>query len=398
MYFVLYVPTLQIPLLSSLRFVLIPRPVVSWFADKAFGAVIPFTGVTGSGDTMLDWMHAFCALMLAAVATVIWSVLDRRRPNYERLHMWLRLFVRFGLGFNMITYGMIKAIPVQMPDDLFRLTQTFADFSPMGVLWTSVGAFPAYERFLGSVELVAGILLFVPSTVLLGALISLTATIQVFVLNMTYDVPVKLLSFHLILLCLLLLAPDARRLANLLLLDRPAAPSARPALGTTSGRRRLATIAQVGVGVLITTHASLSAMADWNRYGVGAPKPPLYGIWQVEEMKIDGVVRAPLITDPERWRRTIFERRGLVIQKMDGPLVFYQASVDASARTLDLTFGSKGPNLGHFRFGRHEGGQLSLDGELGFRKISARLRLLETSGFLLKGRGFHWVQEYPFNR
>ena len=57
--------------------------------------------------------------------------------------------------------------------------------------------------------MVAGILLFVLSLTTLGALVGLAATLQVFVLNMAYDVPVKLFSFHLILMTLVLLAPDA---------------------------------------------------------------------------------------------------------------------------------------------------------------------------------------------
>jgi hypothetical protein len=31
-------------------------------------------------------------------------------------------------------------------------------------------------------------------------------------------------------------------------------------------------------------------------------------------------------------------------------------------------------------------------------KIKARLRRAESSDFLLISRGFHWINEYPFNR
>ena len=51
-------------------------------------------------------------------------------------------------------------------------------------------------------------------TALFGALICLADTVQVSMLNMTYDVPVKMLSFHLVLMALFLLAPDLPRLAN----------------------------------------------------------------------------------------------------------------------------------------------------------------------------------------
>jgi hypothetical protein len=58
----------------------------------------------------------------------------------------------------------------------------------------------------------AGFLLIFPRTTMLGALVGLADMIQVFMLNMTYDVCVKTTSFHLLLLSLFLLAPDLPRL------------------------------------------------------------------------------------------------------------------------------------------------------------------------------------------
>ena len=41
----------------------------------------------------------------------------------------------------MVSYGMVKAIPLQMPSpSLTRLLEPYGNFSPMGVLWASVGA------------------------------------------------------------------------------------------------------------------------------------------------------------------------------------------------------------------------------------------------------------------
>jgi UPF0716 family protein affecting phage T7 exclusion len=69
--------------------------------------------------------------------------------------------------------------------------QPFSAFSPAGILWNSVGASPAYEIFAGVAELAAGLLLMFPQTVTLGALACLADMTQVWMLNMTYDVPVK---------------------------------------------------------------------------------------------------------------------------------------------------------------------------------------------------------------
>jgi len=41
---------------------------------------------------------------------------------------------------------------------------------------------------------------------------------------------------------------------------------------------------------------------------------------------------------------------------------------------------------------------LLLDGAADNHEIHARLLLFDRSKFMLVNRGFHWVQEYPFNR
>ena len=202
----LIAPNAEIPSLGELGPL---RMMVEWAAARVFAVTEPLVvSGSGSGDKMFDWAQVFCFLVIAAVVTVVWSFAARKRESHVRFHTWFRLFLRFALGSALISYGMVKAIPLQMPyPSLMRLVEPFGHFSPMGVLWSSIGVSRPYEIFTGCAELTAGILLIIPSTVTLGALVSLACATQVFILNMAYDVPVKLSSFHLILMSLFLLAP-----------------------------------------------------------------------------------------------------------------------------------------------------------------------------------------------
>jgi hypothetical protein len=377
------------------------RPVVSWVATHVFRVGYPLvvTG-SGSGDKTYDWVHAFTVLTAALAITALWSALDRRREHYARAQQWFRLFARFALGSTMVGYGMVKAIPLQMPaPGLTRLLEPFGHFSPMGVLWYSIGASRAYEIFAGCAELAGGILLFIPQTAMLGALICLADTIQIFTLNMTYDVPVKLFSFHLIVLSLVLLAPDARRLLNVLLLNRTAHPSTLIPPGRSVRARRILVFAQLGFGVYLVAMNLYSARQSWTQYGGGAPKSPLYGIWTVEQMVIDGQIRSPLITDYDRFRRVVFDRpTGAAFQRMDDTFVLYRASIDTAARSLTLTPGTTALALGTFSYEQPSPDRLILTGTLEGRPMRMQMKLLDRNSFLLVSRGFHWIQEYPFNR
>jgi len=41
---------------------------------------------------------------------------------------------------------------------------------------------------------------------------------------------------------------------------------------------------------------------------------------------------------------------------------------------------------------------LVLDGDMDRHKVHMQLKLLDRNKFLLVSRGFHWIQEIPFNR
>src|ERR1039457_5649910 len=147
----------------------------------------------------------------------------------------------------------------------------------MGVRWSSVGLAPAYETFAGCAEVLAGILLIIPGTTMLGAMGCLADSIQIFTLNMTYDVPVKLFSFHLILMCLFLLAPELRRLADFLVLNRAPGASAQTALLATRRANRISVSAQISFGILLLGANAYGSWSQWHQRGGGAPKSALYG-------------------------------------------------------------------------------------------------------------------------
>jgi hypothetical protein len=394
----LVVPNWDVPPLEQLPPM---RDVVTWTAVHVFRVTQPLviTG-SGSGDKTFNWVAAFCLLVFSAAATAIWSILDRGRGAYVGSHKWFRLFLRFALGSTMLSYGMVKAFPLQMSyPSLSRLLEPFGNFSPMGVLWYSVGASPGYERFAGSMELTAAVLLFIPRLSLLGAMVCFANAVQIFTLNMTYDVPVKLFAFHLILMAFVLIAPEARRVLNVLVLDRPAAPSQQPPLVQSLRLRRILFWVQICFGAYLIGMNGASAYRSWFRFGGGAPKPPLYGIWNVEKMTIDGVERSPLVTDYGRWRRVLFTAQTTIaFERMDDTFTNYTAKIDMGAGTIALTKPSDKNWTARFAFQRTDADHMALDGDMDGHKIRMRLLQFARSRFLLVSRGFNWIQEYPFNR
>ena len=401
-YFGLYVLSTQ--MVGALSLYVLPRletlpplrGIVLWTASHVFHVARQLVLLSGSGDKTFDWVETFCLLIIAAVITAVWSVIDRKRQDYRHLHRWFRIFMRFALGATMVGYGADKVLPLQMaPTSLLRLVEPYGNFSPMGVLWTSVGASRGYETAVGCAELIAGALLFVPRTALLGALVCLVDTLFIFLLNMTYDVPVKLFSFHLVLMSIYLIAPDASRLTKVILLNRPAEP--RPKLPTRMSPRLvgLGVAVQILFGGFLLTSNVRQAVNAWAANNT--PRPPLYGIWDVVDMSIDGVVHPPLLTDQDRWRRVIvLSASSVAIERMDDTVMRFRGSVDATTLTL-VQPGSKGP-AGSFVLSQPSAGRLVLAGTANGRRMEMALQLHDLSRYPLVSRGFHWIQEFPVNQ
>lgn len=377
------------------------RWMVEWTAVNLFGVTTPlvFTG-SGSGDKTTDWVLVFCLLIITTAITAAWSIAVRRPVNYDNAHKWFRLFLRFSLGSTMLGYGVSKLIPLQMPfPSLTRLLEPYGNFSPMGVLWASIGASRSYEIFTGALEMAAGILLFIPQTALLGALLAMACMAEIFTLNMTYDVPVKLFSFHLLLMSTFLLAPDARRLLNVLLLNRPADVSPVPPLGSTTRRIRTGVALQIAFGLLLVAQGVFNSVNAWSTFGGGAPRSPLFGIWNVTYMSIEGVERAPLVTDYDRWRRLVFDLPiRMSFHRMDDTFVQFNNKIDVGARSVVLTKAGNDKWSSTFSFDRPSPDRMTLDGEMDGKKVRMRLELQPRENFLLVTRGFNWIQEFPFNR
>ncbi len=260
------------------------------------------------------------------------------------------------------------------------------------MLWLQVGSSHPYEIMLGAAEVLGGLLLFLPRTATLGALVSLLCMAQVFILNMSFDVPVKILSFHLLLMSLVLLAPQIRRLANVLVLERPSEPASQPQLFATHRANRTAALVQALLGIWVLIGCVQVGWQAWHEFGDGRAKPELYGIWSVNEFTVDGKPAPPLTTDENRWQHLVFDQPETVTyQRMDGDLVPAPAEVDSASINL--------PELdATFTFVRPQPDQLRLTGRLKGQAATISLERVDLNSFTLRNRGFNWVQEYPYFR
>jgi hypothetical protein len=199
---------------------------------------------------------------------------------------------------------------------------------------------------------------------------------------------VKLVSFHLILVTVILLAPDVPRLVAVLFQERPE-------LFRTPRARRAALVAQIVFGVYLLGMYTYTSRGWWYAEGGGGfPRSALYGVWTVDRLVVDGSARPAVLNDYDRrWRGSSSTPRARwLCSAQDDSFAHYRASVDPRAQTLALSKSSSQTWAAHFTFLRPAQDRLILEGEMDNHTIRVELQRLEFDTFRLLNSAFRWIR------
>src|ERR1700688_2457811 len=376
------------------------QPMVAWVGRHVFQLSRPLDLLSeeGSGDDTSEFVLLFCKVALAAAATLVWTLLDRRSRDHRRLHAGLTLYVRYLLRSTLLNHGMFKLIKGQFIYPML-LEQTYGDMSPMGLLWKFMGFSTPYNLFAGAVEAGAAVLLFFRRTATLGALLAVAAMTNVVMINFSYDVPVKLWALKLLLMAAFLLAPDLRQLADLLVLQRPTAPRkvAPPSRGPRWRRVGSLALKTVVIGYLMisTTKMCLDRwrQSDRVRTRYEARQSSVY---EVDDYVRNGRPVPPSPHDSSRWQSLSFGPKGAVVTAMDDRS--YPVDYDAARQTLAVPSGDRRTSRVVLTCSRPDADHLVLTGTLAHESLIVTLHSCDPKRYFLASRGFHWIDEAPEDR
>lgn len=356
---------------------------------------------TGSGDTAHDYIFLLLVVVLSVVLASAWTWLDRRRTNYALLSGWIWVYLRYTLGTVMLVYGVMKVFDQQFfPPHGLMLTEAFGQATPQRLAWTYVGYSIPYTVFVGSLECLGGLLLFHRRTATLGAAVSAIVLTNVVMMNICYDIPVKLYSSLYLVMAMMILAPFARRLAGVFLLHRPVEPEAMEA----STRHGWMKWTRLGLKLLFLGSLLVSQIGwGWNAWLHRAPEPgPLNGLYEIESLRIDGVDHPPVFTDKGRWRWIEIGATYVRIATVDGHTTpWCKASFDPKAGSLAIQPGRApraweipGPS-GSLSAAFMDATHLHLSGTLGGKTADVVARKTDSSEFPLVTHRIHWISELP---
>lgn len=368
--------------------------IVPWFGNYILGIDYNITNLHGgSGDKTYDYVLLLLIVIITVISASFWSLLDKSRLSYQKFLDWLVVLIRYYLIFQMLLYGMGKVFYLQMgPPSPERLEQPLGEFSPMGLVWTFVGYSKGFTMMTGWFEVLGGVLLMFKRTQTLGAMVVFVVMANVMAFNYFYDVPVKLLSTHIVLMTIFLISLDGSRLWKVLISNKPTESREIRYLFQKARTRKILGFVK---WALIVVYISLNVYSGIEGYkAVYLVDRESYVVLKVGYLGRTSLKKdEPKISD---WKKIkVIDNRVARIHSYDDKTKAYKFQVDLNRKivacesvktkekdTLNITFYNT--NIMNLR-GVIEGDSLSV-------------RLARDDNYNLMKYKFRWINESPDNR
>ncbi|MBV1858849.1 MAG: hypothetical protein KUG77_10585 [Nannocystaceae bacterium] len=365
---------------------------IPWLGEVVLGLEGKIsTAAGGSTDTTAEYIRLALHAILALIGVALWTARAGARGRHPKLVDWLTFSLRLSIATMMFSYGLAKITGGQFsdPDDM-RLLQNYGDSSPMGLLWTFMGHSKVYSGFTGIAEICGGALLLSRRTTTLGAIVVVGVMSNVVMLNLCYDVPVKLFSMRILVWASFLVALDGKRLYAVFTNSGTVPPRTMGPLFSKPRRHLIGQVfkALYGFSVILTIVFAPSFMGSRDEGSTTA----LQGTYEVTVFSRDGQQVPALVSDDERWHRVVWARWDRVfVYSASGKRIFYAPKLEGNTLTLTRMRDDE-KVVTEFTVSSDDDG-LKLHSD----DFQVEMEPYAPE-FLLRDRGFHWVQEFPYNR
>jgi hypothetical protein len=357
----------------------------------------------GSGDTSWAYTQMWLYLLLSAFVCIVWTVIDRKNTHYNRIAYWFRIILRYFLIVNCFGYGFAKVFLQQMPfPNMSQLATPLGDLLPMRLSWIFMGYSSNYQFFTGLMEVIAGLLLLFRRTSTFGTFFAAGVFANVFVMNLGYDIPVKLYSLHLFLSAMILMLFDYKRMLQFLMMNRTADVSH---LYEVTFPLKWMRITRILLKLFVITTTIIIPL-----YGglFPGPKPKASspipsGVYHVDVFVKNGDTIPYTYTDSLRWKDFIIEANGsgsvgsrdTTFRQLYGR-GYFGSKADTATNELKLNKRDWVFNIYELftlKYSMPDSTHLILHGKM--RNDSIYVQLTKTNRhFQLAERQFHWLSEY----
>lgn len=167
-----------------------------------------------SDSVILYWIALITITFSILIAILCARFFESKKTKIDSI---LRVITTYVLSFFLLKYGIDKLLLHQFytpnPNTLFTPT---GEMTKDILFWTSMGTSKTYNWFMAIIEILPGLLLLHSKTRELGTLIAFGVLLNVFMVNIGFDISVKLFSLYLLINSIYLIQPIMLKLIRFL--------------------------------------------------------------------------------------------------------------------------------------------------------------------------------------
>lgn len=288
------------------------------------------------------YVHLFNIAIIAVAIGFTWTALWGNRL-LPQLSYGLEVLSSYFLSLQLLIYGFNKVFKYQFyfPEPNLLYTR-LGELSKDILFWSSMGTSYSYSVFGGLIEILPAVLLLFRKTRVLGTTIALAMLANVVMINIGFDISVKIFSLFLLWLSTLLLVPYLPALARFFK-GKPAqlTPQHIPTL-STKGQVLTYAIGKPLVVGLIFFEALFPYFQSGVFNGDKAPRHHLVGSYKVTEFKPSS--EGTPVLNIKRFH--IHSQGYLIMEFDDGEMIDYKLDFQPSGQ-LQLTASSSGATVNY---------------------------------------------------
>lgn len=167
-------------------------------------------------NSRIDYSSDSCSMLVLIIILLLTSTIF----SFIIKKKWMKHFLLITeyvcgiyISVILIKYGVDKIFKAQFPAPEPNILFTrFGNLDKDILFWSTIGTSKIYNIIIGSIELFSGVLLLFKRTQFLGSLLGIISFSQILIINISFDISVKLFSLILLLMSLFLVRKSEWRL------------------------------------------------------------------------------------------------------------------------------------------------------------------------------------------
>lgn len=382
LFYVFFISDLSHRLHLNFIAVAITSFVNNLFLNKDFPGFVP------TADSHWAYVASLTFFIIAIVVALVWLTTQKGKSFSVFLQLTYTI-ARYYVVFELLYYGIEKLDGIQFAIQTERLIPAVGSTDPFNLYWMTTGASKSYAFFGGLLETLAAILLLFRRTVTLGCLIALPVLFNVLLINVAYDIFIKLKVFHLLLFCIFLLLPDLNRIYKFLILRQNTSLAVSPPSFISSNRfywmRNALKLFVISSMLFSITKDEITYYNQTHH----APYQALVGIFNVKEFHLVNPLNVDSNTVSLKWKKVaISQSNGVRVQQMNDTIADYDFKADMQKNMIELTSWTNSKNKAKLHFLKSTPGEWLFEGTYGADSIRFSATKVDLYSLpLLKDRG-----------